>query len=143
MPLEEVEPQMLKYHAHVKWRGNVQSEISIRHFKLIIDTNTDGNDEGPNPTETLLAALGGCMIVNYGRLSKKLHLKIDSIEIDIEAERPKMKAKVTKIKYKVKIKSNEPYEKLERLRELAERNGTVFHTVKEGTELVGNLEVVK
>ncbi|MGQ4834302.1 MAG: OsmC family protein [Candidatus Asgardarchaeia archaeon] len=143
MPLREVKHEILKYHAYVKWRGNVQSDISIRHFNLIVDTNTDGYDKGPNPTEVLLAAIGGCMIVNYGRLSRKMNLKIESIEIDIDAERPKMKAKVTKIKYKIRIKSSESYEKLERLKELVERNGTVFNTVKEGTELIGNLEIVK
>ncbi|MCD6513753.1 MAG: OsmC family protein [Candidatus Odinarchaeota archaeon] len=143
MPLKEVESEVLKYHAYVKWRGNVQSEVTIRHFNLVVDTKTDGNDEGPNPTEVLLAAIGGCMIVNYGRLSRKMNLKIESIEIDIDAERPKMKAKVTKIKYKIRIRSNESYEKIERLKELVERNGTVFNTIKEGTEIVGNLEVVK
>ena len=141
--IEKLGSGVLMYKAHVFWKGNVASEVSIRKFTLHLDTNTDGWDTGPNPTETLLAALGGCMIVNYGRLSRKMNLKIDEIRIDIVAERPKLNPKVTKINYTIKIKSNEDPKKLNHLRRLAEKNGTVFNTVRKGTVVEGNLEIIK
>lgn len=141
--LEHLGSEVLKYRAHVIWKGNVSSEASIRTFTLNIDTSTDGWNIGPNPTEVLLAAIGGCMIVNYGRLSKKMKLKIDEITIDIIAERPKLNPKVTKINYTIKIKSNEDPKKLKHLRKLAEKNGTVFNTVKKGTLIEGNLKIIR
>ncbi|MGQ4915862.1 MAG: OsmC family protein [Candidatus Asgardarchaeia archaeon] len=136
------EAEALEYHAYVTWRGNVCSDVNIREFTLTIDTNTDGKNQGPNPTEVLLAAVGGCMIVNYGRLSRKMGLKIDSIKINLYAKRPKMLPKVSEIRYDVQIKSNEDIKKLEHLRKLAEKNGTVFNTIRNGTKIFGTLKVI-
>ena len=139
--LEKLKSDVLKYSVHITWKGNVASEANIRKFSLIMDTDTDGRDTGPNPTEVLLSAFGGCMMVNYGRISKKMHLKIDETKISLVAERPQMTPKITKIKYTVKIKSDEDPKKLKRLRRLVEENGTVFNTVKNGTELEGIFEI--
>ncbi len=66
----------LEYKAKLEWDGNVGSEARVREFAFFIDTNTDGNNRGPNPTEMLLSAIGGCLMVNWGRLIKKMRLDV-------------------------------------------------------------------
>ena len=53
-----------------------------------------------------------------------------------------MLPKVSEIRYDVQIKSNEDIKKLEHLRKLAEKNGTVFNTIRNGTKIFGTLKVI-
>ena len=57
------------------------SKIKVRHFNLRTDSNTDENDSDPLPAETLLSVLSGCLMINWGRLIKKMRLKVEKLSI--------------------------------------------------------------
>ena len=44
----------------VAWLGNLKTEVRVGPHRLLIDEPADkgGEDTGPTPTETVLAALG-------------------------------------------------------------------------------------
>ncbi|WP_297513471.1 OsmC family protein [Thermococcus sp.] len=134
--------ERLEYRAELKWDGNVGSEAKVREFSFRIDTNTDGNNTGPNPTEYLLAAIGGCLTVNWGRLIKKMRLKVDGMEITVSGWRDRKEPQLREIAYKIRIVTDEPEKKILRVKELAEKYGTVFNTV--GAEKIkGEVEMVR
>jgi len=134
--------ERLEYRAELEWDGNVGSEAKVREFSFRIDTNTDGNNTGPNPTEYLLAAIGGCLAVNWGRLIKKMRLKVGGMEITVSGWRDRKEPQLREITYKVRIVTDEPEKKILRVKELAEKYGTVFNTV--GAEKIkGKVEIIR
>ncbi len=121
--------EKLEYEIKAKWDGNVGSHIQVRHFSLHTDSNTDGSDEGPLPAEMLLSALSGCLMINWGRLIKKMCLRVDDLEIEVSGWRKLNEPQLQEINYVVRVKTSEPKEKIEKVRILAEKYGTVFNTI--------------
>jgi len=134
--------ERLEYRTELKWDGNVGSEAKVREFSFRIDTNTDGNNTGPNPTEYLLAAIGGCLTVNWGRLIKKMRLKVDGMEITVSGWRDRKEPQLREITYRIRIVTDEPEKKILRAKELAEKYGTVFNTVG-AKKIKGKVEIIR
>ena len=132
----------LEYRAELEWDGNVGSTARVREFTFKIDTNTDGHNAGPNPTEYLLSAIGGCLTVNWGRLIKKMRLNVEEMSITVEGWRNLREPQLQEITYRVRVVTDEPEKKILRVKELAEKYGTVFNTV--GKEKIkGEVEIVR
>ncbi len=132
----------LEYKAELKWDGKVGSTARVREFSFFIDTNTDGENKGPNPTEMLLSAIGGCLIVNWGRLIKKMRLDIKDLKVEIKGWRDLDEPQLKEITYKITVVTDEDEKRIFRAKELAEKYGTVFNTV--GAEKIkGKIEVVR
>ena len=134
--------ERLEYTAELEWDGNVGSTARVREFTFSIDTNTDGRNAGPNPTEYLLAAIGGCLTVNWGRLIKKMRLEVEDFKVEVRGWRTRDEPQLKEITYKITVFTDEPERKILRAKELAEKYGTVFNTV--GAEKIkGEVEVVR
>ncbi len=131
----------LEYKIQAKWDGNVGALITVREFNLRTDTNTDGGNKGPLPAEMLLSSLSGCLMINWGRLIKKMHLKVENINIVVSGWRNLHEPQLQEINYVVRLKSSEPMEKIEKVKELAEKYGTVVNTI--GKEKIkGQVEII-
>ncbi|ASJ11149.1 osmotically inducible protein OsmC [Thermococcus sp. P6] len=134
--------ERLEYKAELEWDGNVGSEARVREFAFSIDTNTDGENKGPNPTEMLLSAIGGCLTVNWGRLIRKMRLDVKALRIEVRGWRGLDEPQLKEITYKITIITGEDEKKILRAKELAEKYGTVFNTV--GAEKIrGEVEIVR
>ena len=134
--------ERLEYKTELKWDGNVGSGVRVRKFEFSIDTETDGHNTGPNPTEYLLAAIGGCLTVNWGRLIKKMHLDIKDLRIEVKGWRGLDGPQLREITYKITIVTNEDKKKILKVKELAEKYGTVFNTV--GAEKIkGEVKIIR
>ncbi|ASI98479.1 OsmC family protein [Thermococcus celer] len=118
----------LEYKAKLEWDGNVGSEARVREFAFFIDTNTDGNNRGPNPTEMLLSAIGGCLMVNWGRLIKKMRLDVKALNVEVRGWRGLEEPQLKEITYKITITTGEDEKKILRVKELSER------VLRDGTE---------
>jgi len=107
---------------------------SLDAFHNLVD------NAGPNPTEYLLAAIGGCLTVNWGRLIKKMHLDIKELRIEVKGWRSLDEPQLKEIAYKITLVTNEEKKKLLKVKELAEKYGTVFNTM--GAEKIkGEVEI--
>lgn len=134
--------ERLEYGAEVEWDGNVGSTAKVREFAFSIDTNTDGCNAGPNPTEYLLAAIGGCLTVNWGRLIRKMRLDVRRFKVEVRGWRTRDEPRLKEITYKITVFTDEPERKIFHMKELAEKYGTVFNTV--GAEKIkGEVEIVQ
>ena len=133
--------EKLEYEIKAMWDGNVGTHIQVRHFTLRTDSNTDGGDEGPLPAEMLLSALSGCLMINWGRLIKKMRLQVQELQIIVSGWRNLREPQLQEINYVVHIKTSEPKDKIEKVKVLAEKYGTVFNTI--GKEKIkGRVEVL-
>lgn len=78
-----------KWSANVKWKGGFRSEASIRDFQPIVSDEPlalGGSNQGPNPVEQVIAALGNCLAVGYAANATAAGIKINDLSIDIEGD---------------------------------------------------------
>lgn len=100
------------------------------------------NSQGFNAVETLLAALGSCLLTNVNDFSRKLRLQINHAEVKLGAKRSDDPPKVDSIHYQLILQSDEDRKKLEELFMLSQKWGTVTNTLTGTVDLSGTLIVV-
>lgn len=63
-----------------------RTEAQIRQFTVTVDEpqNLGGTDQGPNPVELVLAALGTCREIVYATYARVLDIPIDSVSVTVE-----------------------------------------------------------
>jgi uncharacterized OsmC-like protein len=122
-----------KSHALAETRGH----------ELTLNVKKGAGEAGFNAAETLLAALGACILTNVNAIGGKMHLKIDQARMEFEADRLDEPPALTEIRYKLFLKSPEPPEKLAELHDLCVKWGTVTNTVINGLVPKGELVIEK
>lgn len=67
--------------------SNARTDIDVRGMAFTIDEPPErgGNDDGPTPPETLLAALVGCTNRISHKIAAKIGVEIQDMDIDLEA----------------------------------------------------------
>ncbi|MHA1378332.1 MAG: OsmC family protein [Candidatus Helarchaeota archaeon] len=131
----------LSQKAKIKKIGPFQSEIKIGKNKIILDEDAaiGGANAGPNPSSTLLGAIGGCMIATIEAWSQILDVPYDSVEIRIKGDLDlrgmlgideKIKPEYQNIDIKVSVKSGADEAKVKELIETAEQYCPVSNSVK-------------
>jgi len=121
--------------------GPFQSEVKIGKNKLVLDEDKaiGGSGAGPNPSSTLLGAIGGCMIASIEAWSQILEIPYDSIEIRIKGNLDlrgmlgideNIRPEYQKIDMKVSVKSTADESKIKELIEKAEAHCPVSNSVK-------------
>ncbi|WP_366078456.1 OsmC family protein [Thermococcus sp.] len=82
------------------------------------------------------------MTVNWGRLIKKMRLNVEEMSIKVRGWRNLKEPRLQDISYRVRVVTDEPERKIFRVKELAEKYGTVFNTV--GKEKIrGEVEIIR
>lgn len=97
----------------------------IRQFSVTIDEppSLGGTDQGPNPVELVLAALGTCQEIVYATYARILGIPIDSVSVNVEGSLdPRgffgvadVPAGFQTVRYAVAIQSSAPAEEISRL----------------------------
>lgn len=74
------------FKVSTKAQNGLTVECSARNFKLILDEpeSLGGDDNGMNPVECLLVALGGCKCIVAKAFAGKNRIKLQNIQIDLE-----------------------------------------------------------
>jgi len=65
--------------------GGFRSRVSIRDFELVIDQpkGFGGGNEGPKPSEVLLAALASCQEITYRLYAAALGIPLDGVRVEL------------------------------------------------------------
>lgn len=109
--------------------------------RLTLNIQKGAKEAGFNAAETLLAALGACMMTNVNAIGQKMRLNIEDVQIEFDAVRSDEPAILTEIDFKLIVTSQEPEEKLAELYNLSVKWGTVVSTVKQGLTPNGSLVI--
>ena len=116
----------------VKFLKNLQHEVSIGNTTLILDEPKDvgGDDRGPNPYETMLAALGACTSMTMIMYARRKGWDLQDVEIDLAHEHMYAEdcetcetktGRLDKITRDIRIKGNLSEDQRNKLLEIAEK----------------------
>jgi uncharacterized OsmC-like protein len=131
----------MNYQVNVTIQDESHALAETRGHRLPLNVKKGAGEAGFNAAETLLAALGACILTNVNAISEKMRLKVESARIEFDADRSDEPPALTEIRYKLILKSSEPREKLEELHSLCIKWGTVTNTIINGLTPMGALVV--
>ena len=131
----------MNYQVNVTIQDDSHALAETRGHRLPLNVKKGAGEAGFNAAETLLAALGACMLTNVNAISEKMHLKVESARIEFDADRRDEPPALTEIRYKLILKSPEPPEKLQELADLCFKWGTVTNTLINGLVPQGTLVI--
>jgi len=131
----------MNYHVAVTRQDEARALAETRGHELTLNVKKGSGEAGFNAAETLLAALGACILTNVNAIGAKMRLRIDAARIEFEAERRDEPPALTDIRYRLILDSPEPREKLEELHALCFKWGTVTNTVINGVTPQGELVI--
>lgn len=78
------------FKSAVRWdEQGAQCTADIRGKKVIIDQpkKLGGTDNGPNPVEYILAALGGCINILITSFADKYDVELNHVSIHVEGDK--------------------------------------------------------
>ncbi|MGC9398166.1 MAG: OsmC family protein [Anaerolineae bacterium] len=131
----------MNYHVDVTIQDESHALAETRGHQLTLNVKRGSGEAGFNAAETLLAALGACILTNVNAIGAKMRLRIDAARLEFEADRRDDPPALTEIRYRLILDSPEPHGKLEELHRLALKWGTVTNTVINGLTPQGELVV--
>lgn len=131
----------MTYHVTAAIQDDSHAIAETRGHRLTLNVKKGAGEAGFNAAETLLAALGACILTNVNAIGKKMRLQVDSARIEFDATRRDEPPALTEIHYRLILVSPEPREKLEELHDLCVKWGTVTNTVINGLTPQGSLVV--
>jgi uncharacterized OsmC-like protein len=129
------------YAMTVSHQDETHALAETRGHRLTLNVKKGAGEAGFNAAETLLAALGACILTNINAIGAKMQLKIRDARIEFEAERQDEPPILTEIRYRLVLNSPESCEKLEELHALCVKWGTVTNTVINGLTPRGTLVI--
>jgi OsmC-like protein. len=76
------------WRTRIRWLGGFKARAYMRRHTLDIDEVSDlaGVDTAQNPVETLLAALGACIMITIVYNATLRNVEIENLEIALEGE---------------------------------------------------------
>ncbi|MBT9282914.1 MAG: OsmC family protein [Hydrogenibacillus schlegelii] len=130
------------FASRVEWSGEgVRAVAHIRDKQIVIDEPPalGGTDQGPNPVELVLAALGGCISVLVSLLAKRHGVELREVTIDVEGDldpdgflekAPGVRPGFQEIRYRIAIDSPSAADRVRALIEHVERICPVKDTLR-------------
>lgn len=117
---------MITFQAHIRSDEGVRSIAKINQHELIIDEppRLGGTDQGPNPLEYVLTALGGCINVLAHSFAPQFNVELHDLQVHVEGDLnpdgfrgidPDAKVGYEEIRYEVTIDSPSANENIEAL----------------------------
>lgn len=131
----------LTYHVIATQLDESRALVKARGHQMTLNIKKGSGEAGFNAAETLLAALGACILTNVNAIGAKMHLNIRNAHIEFDATRQDEPPVLTEIRYCLVLESSEPLQKLEELYNLSIKWGTVTNTVINGLPLKGTLMI--
>lgn len=129
------------YHVAVIRQDDAHALAETRGFHLSLNIKKGNGEAGFTAAETVMAALGACLLTNVNAIGDKMRLKIDEARIEFDGVRRDEPPGLTRISYRLILKSAEPPEKLAELHELCVKWGTVTNTLINGLTPQGKLVI--
>ena len=86
MPADK--PVISRLTASARFATRKRTHVRTRNHRLKIDDATErgGTDIVPNPPETMLASLAGCLNIQVNRLANERGIELHGVEIFIDAD---------------------------------------------------------
>lgn len=132
-----------KYHVSVSRKDESSATAISREHSLTLNIKRGGTEAGFNAAETLLAAVGTCILTNVNTYIEKMRLIVHSVRVELEGVRQDDPPMLTEIHYRLVFDSPEPIEKLQSLHDISVRYGTVTNTLMQGIQPQGEVVIMQ
>lgn len=129
------------YNVVVRQKDEQHAVAEAHGHSLSLGIRRGDPTAGFNAAETLLAALGVCILTNVNTFAAKMHLQIDDARIEFKGLRRSEPPALIQIDYELILTSVESIDKLEELHDLAVKWGTVTNTLIDGVTPHGVLKI--
>jgi putative redox protein len=130
---------MQRYGVRVVRTDPQHVEAEVRQFRLTLGAHRGDQGAGVNPVETLLSAVGACLLSAVASVADASHVSIKRAEVELSAERQDRPPTLVGLTYTLYLETDVTEERLERLMVLAERNSTVFQTIAKAIPVQGSV----
>lgn len=131
----------MRYAVTVTQQDERHAIAAARGHELTLNIKKGDGSAGFNAAETLLAALGTCMLTNINAIAAKMRLQLNDAQMKFTAVRQDDPPILTEIQYELILDSPEAAEKLEELHQLSIKWGTVTSTLMQGLRPQGRLTI--
>lgn len=83
--METMDIQTIDFNVESNTKTATQSEISVRNFKVLIDTPAPlgGTNAAPNPVEYVLCGLTGCLHILAFNVANEIGMKLSDLKIKV------------------------------------------------------------
>jgi uncharacterized OsmC-like protein len=129
------------------------SEVNLRQHQITVDEPPilGGTDQGPNPVELILAALGTCQEITYRAYATALGIPLESVSVELEGEldlrgffavNDQVRAGYQQINGTVRLQSSASAEKLRQLRDVVNAHCPVLDILTNPVPVKLDLRIV-
>lgn len=134
-------------------KENVVVEADVRGHKVTIDepVSLGGTDQGMNPVELLLTALGACQSIAARTFAKKFHIDLQNFWVEVEGDfdpdgflgKSDVRPGFQTIRVTFHIETTAPQEKITAYKEYLEAHCPVGDTIANTVSLASPKVVIK
>jgi len=141
----------VKFQAETKWINCAYSKTKIRNFTVEGDEPISylGSNRVPNPVETILAALGSCLVIGFAYNAAVRGINLESLDISLEGNldlqgflgiSDNVRPGYQNIKIACKVKSDASRDKLEELFEHVQRTSPALDIIRNAEPILISLK---
>lgn len=133
------------FKSTVSLKEGLTVEAETRGHKIIMDEPQEmgGNDEGMNPVELTLSALGGCLSICASMFAESCDVDLNDFSVDLEGDLDLRGFKgadgvdpgFQEVRFTMNIDSDSPKENIEKLVEVIENRCPVSDSLKRNIEI--------
>ena len=131
--------EMMTFRVSAHRTDASSSKVRSKQAEITIDTSMAGRLDALNPVELLLGSLSACLIKGIERVAGTIGIEYESVDVSLTAHRPFDEARIDDITYLVTIETNADQNKLDLLHKNLMKFGTIYNTIKIGTNLSGSI----
>lgn len=131
---------MQTYAVRLRRVDDAHVTATVREYTLVLGAKRADAAAGFNPVETLLAAMGDCLLTALHYVSGLSRVPMSDVWLEAEADRQDRPPVVTAIRYVLHVATSVSDERVQRLIALAEANSTVFQTLGRSIPIEGRWE---
>src|SRR5271157_1049454 len=141
----------VKFQAETKWINCAYSKTKIRNFTVEGDEPISylGSNRVPNPVETILAALGSCLVIGFAYNAAARGINLESLDISLEGNldlqgflgiSDNVRPGYQNIKIACKVKSDASWDKLEELFKHVQRTSPALDIIRNAEPITITIE---
>jgi len=141
------------FKASTYLKDKVLVEANVRGHKIIIDEPKElgGDDQGANPVELVLSALGACQSIVARIYANKLNIDLKNFWVELEGDldidgflgKSDVRPGFLTIRYTFHIETSAPEEKVEEFKKIIEAHCPVGDTIANTVNLVSSGIVIE
>ena len=141
----------VKFQAETKWINCAYSKTKIRNFTVEGDEPISylGSNRVPNPVETILAALGSCLVIGFAYNAAARGINLESLDISLEGNldlrgflgiSDNVRPGYQNIKIVCKVRSDASLDKLEELFKHVQRTSPALDIIRNAEPITITIE---